>query len=463
MIRDTPVEAGRLRMPPDELQERWREIQAELRSSVTGLTFHLWLESLQVAGRDRDTIYVQAPRHTRTLVQERYAPLLREAAARVFGAPVAVSVVADDWSPSSPPPTARGATAGALRAPALNPKYTFDQFVIGDGNRLAHAAALAVAEQPAQAYNPLFLHGSPGLGKTHLLHAIGNYLRRFGGTIVARYATSDEFTTAFVTAVRGGSVEQFRESFRDVDVLLIDDVQFLADKVRTQEEFFHTFNALYETGCQLVVSGDRPPPEMGALERRLVERFASGLVASIEPPSVDVRLAILRKRTALDGVAGFDDATLREVAEQVSSSVRALEGALIRLVAHASLHGERPSPALASRLLGGSHPQRRTGKTTVAEIQSLTASAFGINLQVLTDHDRRPSNAFARQVAMYLTRELTGASLPTIGAEFGGRNHSTVLHAHRRITRELDEGSDAARTILELRRRLESLAPDRSR
>lgn len=451
-----------MRVPPDELQERWREIQAELRGAVTGLTFHLWLESLQVAGRDRDTIYVQAPRHTRTLVQERYAPLLRDAAARVLGAPVAVSVVGDDWSPSPLPPAAVEMTGGALQGPALNPKYTFDQFVIGGGNRLAHAAALAVAEQPAQAYNPLFLHGSPGLGKTHLLHAIGNYLRRFGGTIVARYATSDEFTTAFVKAVRGGNIEQFRGSFRDVDVLLLDDVQFLADKVRTQEEFFHTFNALYETGCQLVVSSDRPPPEMAALERRLVERFASGLVASVEPPSVDVRLAILRKRAALDGVAGFDDATLREVAERVSSSVRALEGALIRLVAHASLHDEQPTPDLASRLLGGSQPARRPGKATVAEIQSLTASAFGISLQVLNGHDRRASNAFARQVAMYLTRELTGASLPAIGAAFGGRNHSTVLHAHRRISREVAKGSDAARTVLGLRHRLESFAPDRS-
>jgi chromosomal replication initiator protein len=460
MSRDTPVEAGRLRVSQDELQESWREIQAELRTAVTGLTFHLWLESLELAARDRDTIYVRAPRHTRTLVEERYAPLLRDAAARALGAPVAVTVVAEDWVP--PPSADAKTTPRTLQEPAFNPKYTFEQFVIGDGNRLAHAAALAVAEQPAQAYNPLFLHGPPGLGKTHLLHAVGNYLRRFGGTIAARYATSDEFTTAFVKAVRGGDIDEFRTAFRDVDVLLLDDVQFFADKVRTQEEFFHTFNALYETGCQLVVSSDRPPAEMGALERRLVERFASGLVASVEPPSIEVRLAILRKRAALDGIAGFDDATLREVARQVSSSVRALEGALIRIVAHASLRDEQPSPDLAARVLAGPQSSQRPRETTVAEIQSLTASTFGTSCQALIGRDRRPAVAFARQVAMYLTRELIGVSLPTIGAAFGGRNHSTVLHAHRKVARELTKASDLARTVLELKEQLESSAPDRA-
>ncbi len=445
---------------PDEHQESWRDIQAELRAEVTTLTYHLWLESLELAGRGGDTLYVRAPRHTRTLVEERYAPLLRKAATRALGAPVTISVVSEDWVPQAPadaktaPPTSQ--------ASAFNPRYTFDQFVIGDGNRLAHAAALAVAEQPAQAYNPLFLHGSPGLGKTHLLHAVGNYLRRFGGTIAARYATSDEFTTAFVKAVRGGGIDEFRAAFRDVDVLLIDDVQFFADKVRTQQEFFHTFNALYETGCQLVVSSDRSPSQMGALEHRLVERFASGLVASVEPPSLDVRLAILRKRAALDGITGFDDATLREIAKQITSSIRALEGALIRVVAHASLHDEQPSPDLAAKVLVGSQQSRPPRAATMAEIQSRTASMFGISSQALIGLDRRPAVAFARQVAMYLTRELTGASLPTIGTEFGGRNHSTVLHAHRRVTREIAKGSDAARKVLELRALLESFVPDRS-
>jgi chromosomal replication initiator protein len=450
-------------MPSEELEECWGRIQGELRGAVTGLTFHLWLESLEVAGRDRDTIFIRAPRHTRTLVEERYSPLLREATGRVLECPMAIEVVGEDWKPvsgSNEPPGGRAATGRAM--PGLNPKYTFDQFVIGDENRLAHAAALAVAEQPGQTYNPLFLYGQPGLGKTHLLHAIGNYLLRFEDSITPRYATSEEFTSAFVTAVRGDGLARFRATFRDVDVLLLDDVQFFADKARTQEELFHTFNALYEGGCQLVVSSDRPPSELATLERRLTERFASGLIAAVEPPSLAVRTAILRKRAVIDGVDGLDDETLQAIAAGVSSSVRALEGALIRVVAYASLRGKPLSPALADEVLSRLQSPRTAERPSIAAIQRLTAVAFGCDPRSMVAHDRRPKVAFARQVAMYLSRELTEASLPAIGTSFGGRNHATVIHAHRRITRELAAETQAATTVRKLKEQLETFGPDRS-
>ena len=453
-------------VPQEELETTWTGIREELRCEVTDLTFHLWLEPLGLAAIEGQVLYVRTPRHIRTLVEERYLPLLRTAGERIRAEAVAVKIVGEDWtSPAAPLPRRERRGAGArapFQADLLNPKYTFDQFVIGDANRLAHAAALAVAEQPAQAYNPLFLHGPPGLGKTHLLHAIGNYVQRFDDGVTVRYATSDEFTSDFVRAVRGDGIEAFKSAFRGVDILLVDDVQFLGDRARTQEEFFHTFNALYEGGCQLVVSSDRPPVEMTTFERRLAERFASGLVAKLEPPAAEVRLAILRKRAALDGLADVSDGTLREVAHHVSSSVRALEGALIRVIAYASLRGEHASPALARQVLDRLYADSAPTCCTIEDVQERTAQAFDLPRSALLAHDRRPHVAFARQVAMYLARELTDESLPAIGAGFGGRNHSTVLHAHRKIAGEVEQNPDAAERVADLRSRLRPAHPDRS-
>ncbi len=448
-----------------DLETTWESIRGRLKGAATDLTFHLWLEPLELVGRDGQVLYVRAPRHIRTLVEERYLPLLRDSAEEALASRVAVKVVGEEWSAelgAGPEEAglarARAAAAGDL----LNPKYTFDQFVIGDANRLAHAAALAVAEQPGQAYNPLFLHGPPGLGKTHLLHAIGNFLRHYGGRVTVRYATSDEFTSGFVRAVREDGVAEFKTAFRGADVLLLDDVQFLAGRAKTQEEFFHTFNALYDGGCQLVVSSDRPPGEMAAFERRLAERFASGLIAALDPPSVDVRFAILRKRAALDGLLDVDDATLHEVARLVASSVRALEGALIRVIAYASLRGVQASPELARQLLERLYPQPAARPCSMQEVRDATAKAFGLAPSALVAHDRRPQVAHARQVAMYLVRELTDHSLPAIGADFGGRNHSTVLHAHRKIANEVTSDSGSARTVADVRSQLEQPDPDRS-
>ena len=338
----------------------------------------------------------------------------------------------------------------------LNPKYTFEQFVIGDGNRLAHAAALAVAELPAQAWNPLFIHGPPGLGKTHLLHAIGNYVRRYGEGMRVRYATVEDFTAEFVQAVRGRNTDGFRERFRDVDVLLLDDVQFLADKVRTKEELFHTFNALYESGRQLVITSDRSPTDLEAFEARLKERFECGLVAELEPPDSVVRHAILRKRVLQDGLEEIPDETLEVVAPGRRRSRPGPRGSADpRGRVRVARTKRQPTPELAMEVLGRLYRRGGQQACSVERIQEATAEEFGIAREALLARDRTPNVAFARQVAMYLARELTDQGLPALGREFGGRNHTTVLHAWKRVSELVDKPGEKRETVEIIRRRLE--------
>ena len=426
----------------------WQPIRAELRQQLTDYAFHIWVDPLEPAAERNGTLFVRAPRHIQGWVQERYGPLLRSAASAAAPTLHAVELVDPDWDePEQQAPAGR-------EPERLNPKYTFEQFVIGDGNRFAHAAALAAAELPGQAYNPLFLHGPPGLGKTHLLHAIGNYVRRYGGGLAVRYSTVESFTTEFVHALRvERDVQAFKTRFRDIDVLLIDDIQFLADKRRTKEEFFHTFNALYEAGSQLVITSDRRPSELDDLEDRLRERFQSGLVAELEPPGLDVRLAILRKRARHDGLDDVADDALVAIAEHVTGSIRALEGALIRVVAYASLEGLALSADVARRVLERLYP-RAPRSCTLEEIRAATAQSFGLTTEELTAYDRRPGVAFARQVAMYLSRELTEHTLPAIGLSFGGRNHTTILHAHRRVAGAIQRDPSAADAVAAIRREL---------
>lgn len=422
----------------------------------------MWFAPLEPAGRVAETLYLKAPGHLRGWVGDRYGALILTAAREALGPDMRVQLVDERWAPPAGEKGPR-APAGERDARTLNPRYTFDQFVIGDGNRLAHAAALAAAEQPGQAYTPLFIHGPPGLGKTHLLHAIGNYVTDFGDGMRVRYATVEDFTAEFVQSIRRGKGDAFRQHFRDADVLLIDDVQFLADKLRTSEEFFHTFNSLYESGSQLVLTSDRSPSDLDDFEARLTERFACGLVAELQPPSLEVRLAILRKRASLDALNQVGDDTLEEIARQVQASVRVLEGALIRVVAYSSLRGVPATPELASEVLERLYPAGRQVGCTVERIQEATAEAFGLTRDALLARDRRPLVAQARQVAMYLARELTDEALPSIGRSFGGRNHTTVLHAHRKVAEDtrLDDG--ARRRVEELRSSLSEQSADRTR
>jgi chromosomal replication initiator protein len=326
--------------------------------------------------------------------------------------------------------------------------------VIGEGNRMAHAAALAVAELPGAAYNPLFIYGPPGNGKTHLLHAIANYLRAFGGGLEVEYATAETFTNRFINALRGSGMEAFKNRYRHNDVLLIDDIQFLESKSKIGEEFFHTFNALYETGSQLVLTSDRPPRDLQALEDRLRERFASGLVTDIAPPDLATRLTILRKRAQYDGLPEIDEGALRAIAQRITTNIRALEGALIRVVAFHSLTQRALDSALAEKVLAGLYPEARPAQRTVVDVQRATCEAFDLSLDELLSATRSARIAWPRQVAMYLARELTDATLPAIGREFGGRNHTTVMHAHRRTTERISCDPEAFEIVDHITRSL---------
>ncbi|HEY1275111.1 MAG TPA: chromosomal replication initiator protein DnaA [Thermoleophilaceae bacterium] len=433
----------------EPLESTWDDIRSELRRETPDFKFHIWLEPLELAGIEGNVLYVRAPEHIRTSVGERYLPLLRRAASRCLGDRTVVEIVGGDWQPRPAAPR----SPAAAEDDRLNPRFTFEQFVIGAGNRFAHAASLAVAELPAQAYNPLFMYGPPGLGKTHLLHAIGNYVRHWGTGLSVRYATVEEFTSDFVAAIRRHETSAFKERFRSADIVLIDDVQFLAGRERTREEFFHTFNALLDAGHQLVITSDRTPDELPDIEARLRERFRSGLVVELEPPSTDVRRAILEKRARLDGV-DVGPEVLEEIATHVSSSVRALEGALIRVVAYASLKGEAASPELVRHVLDRLGQDVRRRHCDLPEILDAAAEEFGVEPKALVARDRRAAVATARQVAMYLARELTDHSLPEIGRGIGDRNHTTVLHAINRVSAAVRTDPVVKTAVDNLRRRL---------
>ncbi len=416
--------------------------------------FAIWLEPLELAGISRSTLFVRAPEHIRTWVRDRYLPLVQDAARRGLYPDASVEIVGEEWrSPS----VTGGSPTPPLRGGRLIPKYTFDQFVIGRGNHFAHAAALTVAELPGQAYNPLFIHGRPGIGKTHLLHAIGNFITLYGSGLRVRCATAEEFTSEFVSAVRSRDTRQFKQRFRDVDVLLLDDVQFLAEKARTEEELFHTFNELHASGHQLVMTSDRGPGELTGLEERLSQRFAAGLVIGLDPPDRVVREAILAKRARLDDVAAAP-ALISEIAGRVTTSVRALEAALIQVVAHASLRGEQATPALARAVLRDLPVEHEAEPCSAAAIIDATAAQFGVPRDALIARDRRPTVARARKVAMYLTRTLTDRSLPQIGHDFGDRDHSTVLHAVRAVTADLRRDTALAQAVENLERSLAASA-----
>jgi chromosomal replication initiator protein len=434
-----------------QLEQIWEDIREELREETPDFKYHIWLEPLELAAVRGRTLYVRAPDHIRTSVSERYLPLLLRAAARRFDEQASVEVVDAAWQPSAESELL-GTPATSLGSD-LNPKYTFDQFVMGEENRFAHAAALAVAELPAHSYNPLFLYGPPGIGKTHLLHAVGNYVERYAASLSVRYATIDEFTTEFVEALRRRRTDRFRESFREADVLLVDDVQFLAGRTKTREEFFHTFNSLLGSGRQLVMTSDRSPEDIPGLEERLIERFRAGLVVELEPPDAFMRAAILAKRADLDGIE-IDDATLAEISARVTTSVRALEGALTRVVAYASLKSESATPGLARHVLRRLGTDTGTETCSISEIVDAASSEFGVDRDELLAHDRRPGVVTARHVAMYLARELTSHSLPEIGRGMGGRSHTTVLNGVNRISAALQTDPSVQTAVDNLRRRL---------
>ena len=361
--------------------------------------------------------------------------------------------------PVPPPGEQRGPLSPARPATPetggnkLNPKYMFETFVIGSSNRFAHAAAVAVAESPAKAYNPLFIYGVSGLGKTHLLHAIGHYAQQLGNARGVRYVSTEEFTNDFINSLRDDKQSAFQRRYRDVDILLIDDIQFLENRERTQEEFFHTFNTLHNANKQIVITSDRSPKQLATLEDRLRTRFEGGLLADIQPPDLETRIAILQKKAAQDRLSAPPE-VLEFVASRISNSIRELEGALIRVTAYASLSRSPVSLQIAEEVLRDFIPDGTAPEITADQIMVSTADYFGVSLEDLRGHSRSRVLVNARQVAMYLCRELTAMSLPRIGSAFGGRDHTTVMHAERKIRQQMAERRSLYNQIAELTNRI---------
>ena len=452
----------------------WNPVAGWLRDTLTETTYDTWFGQAHPRSFNGEQLVVEVPNDfTRDWIEGHFLDLVRRAAVETAPSGVVVSFAVGERvqtrkaAVQPEPPSAVAETPAAVARPAptlrespdaeLNPKYTFDLFVIGSSNRFAHAAALAVAEAPAQAYNPLFIYGGTGLGKTHLLQAIGHYVRQHSRRLTTRYVTSELFMNEFIDAVRdrGARIEGFKRRYRNYDILLVDDIQFIEGKERIQEEFFHTFNSLYEGGAQIVLTSDRPPREIATLEERLRSRFEWGLLTDIQAPDLETRIAILRKRVETEGLAVEDPEVLTFIAGRVSANIRELEGALTRVVAFSSLTDRPLTVELAEDVLRDVYPQGEAApEVTIPRIQEAVSQRFGVTLDELVSPRRSQAVAYPRQVAMYLSRELTDASLPMIGKEFGGRDHTTVIHAKDKITRLIREDRSVYNLVQELTARI---------
>jgi chromosomal replication initiator protein len=449
--------AARVEQPIELTAETlWTEVAGRLKGALNDSTYRTWFGEVEGSEVTDDTFVLAVPNDfTREWIEGHFLELIRAAVRDATGHQRRVQLTVTETGArldTQGPPVQRIAAETGL-----NTKYTFDLFVIGSSNRFAHAAALAVAEAPAQAYNPLFIYGGTGLGKTHLLQAIAQYVMEHPGDMSVRYVTSETFMNDFINSLRDKRIEGFKQRYRNYDVLLIDDVQFFEHKERIQEEFFHTFNSLYESGSQIVMSSDRPPREIATLEARLRSRFEWGLITDIQPPDLETRIAILRKKVKTDGIHIADAQLLTFIAGRISTNIRELEGALTRVVAFASLTGRPMTAELAQDVLKDVFPQGEVAQVTIERIQEVVCERFSMTLEELCSHKRTQNIVYPRQVAMYLSRELTDSSLPKIGKHFGDRDHTTVLHANAKIQNMIRADRSVYNLVQELTARIKQV------
>ena len=436
------------------LDALWNELKATYQKDLSPASYNTWIETANPRTLDQNQLVVEVPSKIHKeyweknlatkIVEVGYMLSGNEIIPRfITGEEAEQEEVVEEKNPKVAAPS-------PLKKAMLNPKYTFDTFVIGKGNQMAHAAALVVAEDPGSIYNPLFFYGGVGLGKTHLMHAIGHQMLQSQPNAKVKYVSSETIANDFINSIQNKTAEEFRQEYRNVDLLLVDDIQFFAEKEATQEEFFHTFNALYNEGKQIVLTSDRLPNEIPKLQERLVSRFAWGLSVDITPPDLETRTAILRKKAAAERLEIPDD-TLSYIAGQIDSNIRELEGALVRVQAFAAMNSEDISTSLAADALktlksGKGHPQ-----LSILQIQEEVAKYYHIQLKDLKGKKRVKSIVVPRQIAMYLARELTDNSLPKIGAEFGGKDHTTVIHAHEKIQQLMDSSVSMQNEVSEIK------------
>ena len=454
----------------------WSDVSARVRETLNERAFDTWFSGAIAQIDESGALMLRVPNEfTRSWIESRFLAIVESAARECSPDITSVRVEVVETQPpgeieqrhadelvEEPDTHNLDGRAGpidehpvvAQAPPRAGARYTFESFVIGSSNRFAHAAALAVAEGPAKAYNPLFIYGSTGLGKTHLLHAIAHYIGEHSPGMSVRYVTSEAFMNDFINSLKDKTIDGFKQRYRHYGMLLIDDVQFLEGKERIQEEFFHTFNTLYEAGSQIVLSSDRSPREIATLEERLRSRFEWGLITDVQPPDVETRIAILRKKVNTDGIAIPDPEVLTVIAHRVSTNIRELEGALTRVVAFSSLTGRDLTVELAQEVLQQVFPEGAPPDITMERIQAIVAARFNMAVEELVSQRRVQAIAYPRQVAMYLCRELTDNSLPKIGREFGGRDHTTVIYATSKITNLLNDDRELYNLVQELTTRI---------
>lgn len=438
----------------EQLQTLWERVTKRVKTELTEVSYNAWFKLLIPLNMDKDTITLGVTNQfTCNVINERYINYLYNIINAVSEQKYKIEIKVIDEGKYKEQSNQADDDFPDNLINFLNPKYTFDSFVIGNSNRFAHAASLAVAQSPAHAYNPLFIYGGVGLGKTHLMHAIGHHILNNNKNMKVLYVTSEKFTNDLINAIKDDKNEEFRNKYRSVDVLLIDDIQFIGDKERTQEEFFHTFNTLYESNRQIVVSSDRPPKEIQQLEDRLISRFEWGLIADIQPPDFETRIAILKKKAQQENIEIPNDVMVY-MAKQIQSNIRELEGALIKVAAYSAFIETEITVEMAEEALRDILRQNAKREINAKFIEEVVAKRYGIKIEDMKSKKRTKNFTMPRQVAMYLCRELTDMSLPKIGEEFGGKDHTTVIHSYEKINRDIQKDSELRATIESIKKEI---------